>query len=132
MTNNKQSYKITDEQFTETFMENNGSYTGTAKAIERKYGIPYTRQAVFARAKNLPEEVKQAIELSEELSDSALLKFAADENNDIRLRIRIHMHRQTLLSRYRLQNMKTEAAKSLQQQEEPEFCIDLGDKKVLF
>jgi hypothetical protein len=132
MSNNKQSYKITDEQFTETFMENSGSYTETAKAIEKKYGIPYTRQAVFARAKNLPETVKEAIELSEELSDSALLKFAADENNDIRLRIRIHMHRQTLLSRYRLQNMKIEAVKSLQPQEEPEVIVDLGDKNVLF
>ena len=55
----KENYngKLTDEQFLEILMENEGMYSLTAKAIQKKYGIRFTRQSVRERAQNFAEEL---------------------------------------------------------------------------
>jgi hypothetical protein len=37
MTNDKKTHKLPEEQFLETLKENNGRYTDTANAIQKKY-----------------------------------------------------------------------------------------------
>jgi hypothetical protein len=128
----KYNYKVTDKQFLETFFENDGNYTNTAKALKRKYGVKYTKQSVYERAKKFPKEVEQLCELREDFCEGGLLTFADDEGNDIRLRTRIYINIMNRLSRYNLRR-KAEAAKPPVQHEplvspyeaEP---VDLSDR----
>ena len=128
----KQTHKISDEQFRESFIENDGNYTKTAKAIERKYGITYTRQSAFERALNFPDVVKQMLELREQRCEEALLGFAGDESNEIKLRTRILIDEASRISRYRMLNMRLEAAKPLQPPAEPEGYFEIGGKEFRF
>ena len=130
-TNNKQTHKITDEQFKETYIENGGGCTKTAKAIEKKYGVTYTRQSVSERARNFPDLKEQALSFREEYSDNALLNFADDETVNIGQRIRIHINIANRLSKYRLLNLKLAAAKPAQE-EEPEGIFEIDGKEFRF
>jgi hypothetical protein len=118
--------KITDEQFLETFYEQKGKYTGTAKALEKKYGVVYTRQAVYKRAKNFPKEAEQ---LREDSSTYKLLPFADDEGNDIRLRIRIHTMFADQLTKYTLGRLAAEAKPPVQY--DKAMPVDLSHKLML-
>jgi len=57
----KQNYKLTDEEFDEIFRENFGLCALTAKAIEKKYGIKYSRQAVRQRAEKYTQKEVDAM-----------------------------------------------------------------------
>jgi hypothetical protein len=118
--------KITDEQFLETYYEQNGKYTGTAKALEKKYGVVYTRQAVYKRAKSFPEEAGQ---LRENNRTCKLLPFADDEGNDLRLRLRIYTYLAEQLTRYTLRRMAAEAKPPLPYYKA--MPVDLSDRLFL-
>jgi hypothetical protein len=57
----KQNYKLTDEEFDRIYRENFGLCALTAKAIEMKYGIKYSRQAVRQRAEKYTQKEKDAM-----------------------------------------------------------------------
>jgi hypothetical protein len=61
MSSEKQNYKLTDEEFDAIYRENFGLCALTAKAIEKQYGIKYSRQAVRQRAEKYTEEDKNAM-----------------------------------------------------------------------
>jgi hypothetical protein len=132
MQTTKQSHKITDEQFRETFKECNGGYTKTAKAIERKYGISYTRQSAQERALNLPDVEKEALALREEYHENALADIADDESLDIKFRARLHRDAVNRLSKYRLLHIRIDAEKAQQKPAEPEGYFEIDGKEFRF
>jgi hypothetical protein len=83
----KHNYKLTDEEFLEALHNNNGMYAQTAKAIEEKYGISYSRQAVRNRAQNFPEELKLIREHIVEICETELLKCVM-QNDDKKLKLK--------------------------------------------
>ena len=83
----KHNYKLTDEEFLTALRENNGMYAPTARAIEEKYGISYSRQAVRDRAGSFPEELKDIREQIVETLETELMKCAMqDENLNVKLK----------------------------------------------
>jgi hypothetical protein len=62
MSAEKQNYKLTDAEFDAIYRENFGLCALTAKAIEKQYGINYSRQAVRERAdKRFTQQEKDAM-----------------------------------------------------------------------
>jgi hypothetical protein len=57
-----------ETEFLTVLRENGGLYAKTAKAISEMTGIPITRQAVYQRAQNYPEVLK---DIKEEIIDGA-------------------------------------------------------------
>lgn len=83
----KYNNKVTDEQFLEALYENNGMYAATAKALEEKYTITLSRQAVRKRAESFPDDMKVirgdiAMSLEHELIKCAL----QDKNMAVKIR----------------------------------------------
>lgn len=132
MSTNKQTHKITDDQFRETYLENHGSNAKTARAIEKKYGITYTRQSVQERALNFPDLRQRAIEMRLQHSEDALSDYADDDSLDKKSSIRIHTGIANRLSKFQLLYIKTEAAKSTQEPEPPEVCFEIDGKEITF
>lgn len=88
----KQTYKLTDRKFLNALRLNNGDFAVTAKYIERKHGITYTRQAVHERAKNFKEEVDEMRWMAIDYSESRLMRFLDDETCPKSLRAKVAMH----------------------------------------
>jgi len=57
-----------ETEFLTVLRENGGLYAKTAKAISEMTGIPISRQAVYQRAQNYPEVLK---DIKEEIIDGA-------------------------------------------------------------
>lgn len=131
MNKDKQTHKITNEQYLDAFRKAGGNYTLTAKYIEQAYGISYTRRSAFERAKNFPQEVNMVWLMRQDHSDAALLTYADDESNDIRLRVRIHLNQVNRATRYML-NYKPNAAALQQAQERPKGVFDINGQIVDF
>jgi hypothetical protein len=70
MKKSRHNYKLSDEEFLNILQENGGLFSATAKAIQRKYKLRYSRQAVRERAQKHPEFLK---ELEEENIEKAHL-----------------------------------------------------------
>ena len=68
----KHNYKLNDEEFLAILRKNCGLFGPTAIAIQKKYKIPFSRQAVRDRANKYPELLQ---ELQEEGIDQAHLTF---------------------------------------------------------
>ncbi len=75
MSAEKKNYKLTDDEFDEIYRENFGLCALTAKAIEKKYGISYSRQAVRERAKKYTQTDKDA--MIDDLFDVSISAIAA-------------------------------------------------------
>jgi hypothetical protein len=86
---NKENYKLTDQQFLEALIENNGIFVLVAKEIQAKYGVTYSRQAVRERAQNFSEELKELRETIIDYSEGRLIKIIADDSADSRLGARL-------------------------------------------
>jgi hypothetical protein len=80
--NQKHNYKLTDAQFLEILSANGGLFGITAKAIQRKYKIAYSRQAVRERAQNHPEFLKELVEENIETSHLSILQLMK-QNKDL-------------------------------------------------
>ncbi len=91
--NEKQNYKLTDAEFDTIYRENFGLCALTAKAIEKQYGISYSRQAVRERSKNYTQEDKDA--MIDDLFDVSISTIVAhmqgEECPPSRLRAATHM-----------------------------------------
>jgi hypothetical protein len=77
----KSNYKLTDEEFLKILKENCGMYGLTAVAIQKKYGIPYTRQAVRDRAQRHPDFIKELEEENFEIVNLTFLELMKQKEN---------------------------------------------------
>jgi hypothetical protein len=73
--------KIPDNEFCKIFSENGGLYTKTSVAIEKKFNIPYSRQAVFERAQRYPELLKEIEEKNIEIAHNAFIELMQQKDN---------------------------------------------------
>ncbi len=71
----KQNYKLTDEEFDAIYRENFGLCALTAKAIEKQYGIKYSRQAVRERSKKYTQKDKD--DMIDDLFDVSISTIVA-------------------------------------------------------
>jgi hypothetical protein len=78
--------KISDEQFLSILRENAGLYSKTAKAIQEKFSISYSRQAVRDRAASFPEDVKDIEEENLDIAEEGLHSLAKSNNETIKLK----------------------------------------------
>ena len=86
---NKQNYKLTDKQFLAMLKENNGIFSRVAAAIQNKYGINYSRQAVFERSKKFAEELREIRESVMDYSEGRLMRIVIDDDSDDKLGAKI-------------------------------------------
>ena len=77
--------KISDEAFLSILRENSGLYAVTAKAIEDKFGINYSRQAVRQRALEHPEEVADIEDEAKDIAEQGLKTLMQDQDARIKL-----------------------------------------------
>ena len=82
----KKVRKLTDEQFFAILRENGGIYARTARAIEARHGIPYTRQAVRDRAESNPSILRDIEEQNIDVAEDSVRSLMQSENESIRLR----------------------------------------------
>ena len=66
------THKLTDEEFWSILRDNGGIYSRTARAIQRKYGVSYTRQSVYERAKAKPDLLEDIVEEAIDIAEEAL------------------------------------------------------------
>lgn len=78
--------KISDEQFLSILRENCGLYARTARAITEQFGIPYTRQAVRAKAENFPAELADILEENLDVAEEGLMSLMKSDNETVRLK----------------------------------------------
>lgn len=78
--------KISDKEFLTILRENAGLYARTAKAIERQFGVPYTRQAVRDRADKFPEEYADILEENVDVAEDGLHSLMQSGNENVKLR----------------------------------------------
>lgn len=77
--------KISDEAFLSILRENGGLYAVTAKAIEAKFGINYSRQAVRQRALEHPEEIADIEDEAKDIAEEGLKTLMQDQDARIKL-----------------------------------------------
>ena len=80
----KGSHKISDEEFREALYVNYGLYAQTARYIEKKYGISYSRQAVQKRAVYFLHEITQHKDAVHDLAEERLFN-AINQEGDAKL-----------------------------------------------
>jgi len=68
----KTNYKISDEEFLSFLRENCGLFSKTAEAISKHFGISYSRQAVFEKAKKFPQEIEDIREANLDIAEDGL------------------------------------------------------------
>ena len=87
----KHNYKLTDEDFIEIYNHNFGLYTQTARMIEEKYGIKYSRQSVWERSRALHERLTDQ---NKEMIDEAktMLFKAITQNSDLKTKLRASLY----------------------------------------
>jgi len=78
--------KISDEQFLSVLRENAGLYARTARAIEKQFGVEYSRQAVRYRAEKFPEELTDIAEENLDIAEEGLLSLMRKGSESVRLR----------------------------------------------
>lgn len=78
--------KIADKEFFAVLRENAGLYARTAKAIEKQFGVPYSRQAVRDRAEKCPDVLADINEENVDIAEEGLHSLIRSKNDNIRLR----------------------------------------------
>jgi len=71
----KHNYKLTDEEFLDILRKNGGLFGPTAKAIQKKFKIAFSRQAVRERANKHPELLQEIQEEGIELAHLTFLEL---------------------------------------------------------
>lgn len=79
--------KLTKRQFLSILRENGGIYAQTARAIQTKYKIAYTRQSVRVRAMKYPDIESDISEENVDEAETYLMKLCKKADTDaVRLR----------------------------------------------
>jgi len=88
----KYSNKLTDDEFFTTLCENGGMYSLTAKAIQLKFGISYSRQSVYERAQKYKDELDTMSELEVDVAQSNVRKFLTmDDHPELQYKMTIYV-----------------------------------------
>ena len=78
--------KLSDSEFLKILRENAGIFARTSKAIEKKFGIKYSRQAVRERALKHPDELKDIEEENLDVAESGLHSLMRSKDERIKLK----------------------------------------------
>ena len=76
--------RLSDKEFWTILRENAGLYARTARAIQREYGMGYTRQAVRDRASKKPEMLADIFEENIDLAEEGLHSLMRSKNERVR------------------------------------------------
>ncbi len=78
--------RLSDNEFWAILRENAGLYSRTARAIAKKYDMPYSRQAVQSRAEKKPELLQDIQEENLDIAEEGLHSLMRSKNERVRLR----------------------------------------------
>lgn len=78
--------KVSDQQFLSILRENAGLYAKTAKAITKKFKVPYSRQAVRDRASTFKEDLEDIKEENLDIAEEGLHSLMVSKNEHIKLK----------------------------------------------
>lgn len=78
--------RLSDKEFWPILTANAGLYQRTAVAIQKKFNIAYTRQAVKDRAERKPEKLKEIQETNLDMAESGLFGLMASGDERVRQR----------------------------------------------
>ena len=78
--------KISDEQFLSVLRENAGLFAQTAQAIEKQFGIKYTRQSVRSKAETFKDDLLDIYEQNLDVAEEGLLSLMNSKTDSVRLR----------------------------------------------
>ena len=76
--------KLSDNEFFTILRENAGLYARTARAIEKQYNVPYTRQAVKDRAENHPDILDDIKQENLDIAEEGLHSLMRDKDKRIK------------------------------------------------
>jgi hypothetical protein len=82
----KHGIKVSDEQFLSILRENAGLFSLTAKAIEEKFKIKYSRQAVRERADRFKDILADIEEENLDIAEAGLKTLMSDEHTPTKLK----------------------------------------------
>lgn len=78
--------KISDEQFLSILRENGGLLSMTARAIQERFGVKYTRQAVKDRCVKFHDELQDIYEENLDVAEDGLRTLMQTKNENVRMR----------------------------------------------
>ncbi len=78
--------KLSDEAFLSILRENAGLFANTAKAIEEKYGINYSRQAVRQRALDHKDVLEDIEDEALDIAEAGMLTLSRSQNEDTKFK----------------------------------------------
>ena len=82
----KRTRKLSDKEFWTILRKNAGLYARTARAIEREFGIAYSRQAVKARAETQPDLLADIVEETVDIAEEGLHEMMRSNLPTIRMK----------------------------------------------
>ncbi len=124
--NDNQTHKLTDEQFVAIYTENGGLPSKTAKAIEAKYKIKFSRQAVRERAKKFPDIVFECRDELVEMAEDNLRHLLNCDDLEVKRKTTIYvLNTLGRASGYGKTTVTHEPAK-------PEEYFEIDGKKFIF
>jgi hypothetical protein len=85
LTKMRKTRKLTDKEFWDILRANAGLYARTARAIEKQFGIEYTRQSVKERAEKNKELLADIEEENIDIAEEALHSLMRSKNERIRM-----------------------------------------------
>ena len=77
-------YRLTNKEFWSILRENAGLYARTARAIEKQFGMSYSRQAVKDRAEKNPEMLADILEENLDIAEEGLHSLMRSKTEKIR------------------------------------------------
>lgn len=86
--------KLSKAEFISILRENAGLFARTARAIEKQYGVKFSRQSVRERALKHPEELKDIEEQNIDVAEEGLHSLMRSKNERVKLQA-IKMYLQT-------------------------------------
>ena len=78
--------KVPQKAFDKILADNHGLFAQTAKAVEKMFGITYTRQAVEVRAKKKPELLEQIRESWMDIAEANHVNFMLSKTTSVKQR----------------------------------------------
>lgn len=78
--------KISDEEFIAILRENAGIYARTARAIEKQYKIPFSRQSVRSRAETFKDALADIQDENVDVAEEGLHTLMRSKNPTIQLK----------------------------------------------
>lgn len=78
--------RLSDKEFWKILRENAGLFARTARAIEKEFGITYSRQAVQERARKKPDILQDIYEQNLDVAEEGLFTLMRSKNERVKQR----------------------------------------------